>query len=325
MVGVSSSNIQIVDRAALPIFPIKPNVKLNLLLAMVIGFLAGIGCAFLAEYFADTITNPEEITDRFQLPILGLIPQVKPDEAGIENTFLRYPRAPFSEAIRSSRVSIQLSGADTRSKSFLVTSGLPNEGKTTIAVSLALSFAAAGEKVILMDVDFRKPRLHEVFSLSRAVNGHGLSSFLAAVTNQVCMYRRYHKNLNIIPCGPVPPNPVELLASKRFQRLLKNLRAKYDRVILDGPPHIGFADVLVLSQRVGGIVLVSSIGEASREIIGHFIKTITNIHGTIFGCVVNKVDLNKKYGYGSYYKYYQVYNHYYGRDKEETRKLPRRQ
>jgi capsular exopolysaccharide synthesis family protein len=320
MAGVSASSIQIVDRASLPILAVKPNVKLNLLLGIVVGLLGGIGCAFLSEYFADTITNPEEISERFQIPILGIIPQVKPDSDGVENTFLRHPRAPFSEAIRSSRVSIQLSGADTRSKSFLVTSGLPNEGKTTIAVNLALSFATAGERVILIDVDFRKPSLQEVFTLSKSVNGHGLSSFLAAVTSKVCMYNRYHKNLNIIPCGPVPPNPVELLASKRFQRLLKNLVSRFDRVILDAPPYIGFADVLVLSQRVGGIVLVSSIGEASRETIGQLKKTISNIHGTILGCIVNKVDLDKKYGYGSYHKYYQAYRHYYGEGYKTTEK-----
>jgi capsular exopolysaccharide synthesis family protein len=320
MAGVSASNIQIVDQASLPILAVKPNVKLNLLLAIVVGFLGGIGCAFLSEYFADTITNPEEISERFQIPILGVLPQVKPDDDGVENTFLRHPRAPFSEAIRSSRVSIQLSGADTRSKSFLVTSGLPNEGKTTIAINLALSFAAAGERVILIDVDFRKPRLQEVFSLSKSVNGHGLSGFLAAVTSKVCIYNRYHKNLNILPCGPVPPNPVELLASRRFQHLLKNLVLRYDRVILDAPPYIGFADVLVLSQRVGGIVLVSSIGEASRATIGQLKKTISNIRGTLLGCIVNKVDLDKKYGYGAYHKYYQAYRHYYGQDHKSARK-----
>jgi Mrp family chromosome partitioning ATPase len=116
---------------------------------------------------------------------------------------------------------------------------------------------------------------------------------------------------------------VELLASKRFQRLLKHLVARYDRVILDAPPYIGFADTLVLSKRVGGIVLVSSIGEASRETTGQFKKTISNIRGTILGCIVNKVDLDKKYGYGSYHKYYQAYRHYYGEDsKKRPKQLP---
>jgi Mrp family chromosome partitioning ATPase len=113
---------------------------------------------------------------------------------------------------------------------------------------------------------------------------------------------------------------VELLASKRFQRLLKKLVSRYDRVILDAPPYVGFADVLVLSQQVGGIVLVSSIGEASRQTIGQLKKTIMNIHGTILGCIVNKVDLDRKYGYGSYYKYYRAYRHYYGEDYKATEK-----
>ena len=183
MAGVSSSNIQIVNRADLPLLAVKPNVKLNLLLSIVLGLLGGIGCAFMAEYFADTVTNPSEISDRFQIPLLGTIPQAKPDEHGLENAFLRHPRSPFSEAIRSTRVSVQLSGSGTRSKCFLITSTLPSEGKTTMAVNLALSFAAAGEKTVLIDADLRKPRLHEVFDLKDRVNGNGVSSFLAEVTN----------------------------------------------------------------------------------------------------------------------------------------------
>ena len=285
MAGVSSSNIQIVNRADLPLLAVKPNVKLNLLLSIVLGLLGGIVCAFMAEYFADTVTNPSEISDRFQIPLLGTIPQAKPDAHGLENAFLRHPRSPFSEAIRSTRVSVQLSGSGTRSKCFLITSTLPSEGKTTLAVNLALSFAAAGEKTVLIDADLRKPRLHEIFDLKNRVNGNGVSSFLAEVTNTLKMYNDFSENLRIIPSGPVPPNPAELLASRRFKLLLKKLTGRFDRIILDGPPHIGFADTLILSKCVGGIVLVSSIGESSREAIGHFKKSITNVNGTFWAAL----------------------------------------
>ena len=308
MAGVSSSNIQIVNRADLPLLAVKPNVKLNLLLSIVLGLLGGIGCAFMAEYFADTVTNPSEISDRFQIPLLGTIPQAKPDEHGLENAFLRHPRSPFSEAIRSTRVSVQLSGSGTRSKCFLITSTLPSEGKTTLAVNLALSFAAAGEKTVIIDADLRKPRLHEIFGLKNRVNGNGVSSFLAEITNTLKMYNGFSENLRIISSGPVPPNPAELLASPRFKLLLKKLSGRFDRIILDGPPHIGFADTLILSRSVGGIVLVSSIGESSREAIDQFKKSITNVNGTILGCIVNKVDFNRKYGYGGYYRSYTNYD-----------------
>ncbi len=310
MAGVSSSNIQIVNRADLPLLAVKPDVKLNLLLSIILGLLGGIGSAFLAEYFADTVTHPGEIPDRFHIPLLGTIPQTKPDAKGLENAFLRHPRSSFSEAIRSTRVSVQLSGSGSRSKSFLITSTLPSEGKTTLAVNLALSFAASGEKTVLIDADLRKPRLHHVFDLKHRVNGNGVSSFLAGVTNTLKIHNQYSNHLGIIPSGPVPPNPAELLASRRFKRLLSKLIDRYDRVILDGPPHIGFADTLILSKSVGGIVLVSSIGESSRDAIGQFKKTIANVNGTILGCVVNKVDFNRKYGYGGYYKSYQSYAGY---------------
>jgi capsular exopolysaccharide synthesis family protein len=278
MAGLSASNIQIVSRADTPIFPVKPNVKINLLLAIMLGLIGGIGCAFLAEYFADTINNPDEISDRFHIPLLGLVPQVKLDENDLANTFLRFPRSPFSEAIRSSRVSVQLSGTSNHSKSILVTSTMPEEGKTTVSLNLALSFAAAGEKTVLVDVDLRKPKIQEIFNLQKQFNGSGLSSFLAGVTSKVRSFNGLHKNLRVIPSGAVPPNPAELLASKRFKFLLKDLIGRYDRVVLDGPPHIGFADILILSKSVGGTVLVASIGQTSRAAIGQFKKAMASKH-----------------------------------------------
>ncbi|MDM8542135.1 polysaccharide biosynthesis tyrosine autokinase [Desulfococcaceae bacterium HSG9] len=307
MVGVSASNIYIVDRPSIPIYPFKPRVRSNLLLALVIGLLCGIGAAFAQEYFADTITNPEQISGRFQIPILGVVPLIKTDGGMIEKIFLADSRAPLTESIRTAKVSIQLSGTDL--KTFLITSTAPSEGKTTLASNLALAFSSAGEKVILIDADLRKPRLHKIFTKDFS-NGHsGLSSFLAGVKEQCPIRSDEAENLEIVFAGPIPPNPVELLASGRFQQLMADLEERYDRIILDAPPHHGFADILVLSQRVDGVILVGNMGSTTRTAVRHFKTGMMNVNASILGCIINKVNLTKRYGYNAYYKYYQTYSY----------------
>ena len=314
MAGIAPANIQIVDKAALPIFPAKPNVRRNLMLAIALGMMAGIGLAFTVEYFADTITNPDQILDRFHIPILGVIPlETGTKDYPLEQVFIHDPRSQVSEALRTSKVSIQLSGSDSNAKCICITSTAPNEGKTTIASNLAQTFAIAGEKVLLIDADLRKPRLHKVFkSILQTQNGHGLSSFLAGVHQNNFIFKTDIPNLYFIPSGPIPPNPVELLASNRMTRLLNKLAQKFDRIILDTPPHLGFADILVLSRQVGGVILVSSIGETTRDGLRHFKKSMSNVQGTVLGCIVNKINLSQRYGYRSYYKYYRAYNYHYG-------------
>jgi len=309
MGGITSSNIQIVDLATLPIFPDKPNVKKNLLLAIVLGLMGGIGCAFMVEYFADTITNPDQITDRFQLPILGVIPFEKgKPESPVEQLFTNDPRSAMSEAIRTTRVSIQLSAGDSAAKCLAITSTAPGEGKTTIAMNLAQAFAGAGERVILIDADLRKPRLHKLFqNASISINGNGLSNFLAGIINKDFIAKTSIDNLFLIPSGPIPPNPVELLASNRFSILIKRLNKKYDRIIIDSPPHYGFADILILSRHVDGMILVSSIGETTRDGLRHFKKAMNNVQGTVLGCIVNKMTSINKYGYR-----YSSYHYQYG-------------
>jgi len=304
MVGVASSNITVVSPADLSLWPSKPNVRRNLLLAIVVGLMAGVGLAFLLEYFNDAVTNPEEISDRFQIPILGIVPVAKATDHPVEKTFLFDPRAPMSEAMRTTRVSLQLSGSGPRAKSFLITSTKPGEGKTTMAANLALTFAGSGEKVVIVDADMRKPRIHKIFSDNAFNNAPGLSSFLAGVTKKGVICRNGIDNLHFIPSGPIPPNPVELLASKRFEKLMRYLEKRFDRVIVDAPPHQGFADVLVLAQSVGGVVLATGMGEAKRDELRHFKKSMLNVRATILGCIINKVDTSQRYGYQSYYRYY---------------------
>jgi capsular exopolysaccharide synthesis family protein len=320
MAGISSSKIHVVDKAVLPRDPDKPNVRRNMILAIILGLMGGIGLAFFVEYFTDHVANPDEISDRFQIPILGVVPLSKNENYPLEKTFAKDPRAPFSEALRTTRVSLQLSGAGAKSKSFVITSTKPKEGKTTLASNLALTFAGAGEKVVVVDADMRKPRIHKVFGTNGDAKGSpGLSSFLAGSEGGEPLRSNGIGNLYFISAGPIPPNPVELLASKSFARLMKGLEKRFDRVILDGPPCQGFADVLVLSQHVGGVVLVSSIGETTRDSLRQFKKSMINVNGSILGCIINKVDLAKRYGYQSYYKYYEYYT-YHGDGRKKTKK-----
>ncbi|MBW1957228.1 MAG: polysaccharide biosynthesis tyrosine autokinase [Deltaproteobacteria bacterium] len=323
MVGVSSSNIHIVDKAMLPIKPFKPRVKLNLLLALVVGVMGGLGLAFFLEYFTDTITDPDEISDRFHIPILGVAPLSKTDEFPVEHTFVKDPRAPLSEAMRSTKMSIQLSGTASQAGSFVLTSTRPSEGKTTMAANLALAFAGAGERVILVDADMRKPKLHKFFQCSDNAFSPGLSKFLAGVSSKGLVCQNGISNVCFIPAGPIPPNPVELLASERFAMLIQTLTMRFDRVIVDGPPYLGFADSLVISRHMGGVVLVSSMGETTRDALLHFKKSVLNSQGKILGCIINKVNLSKRFGYQSYYKYYSYYS--YGKtkiNKKKSRELP---
>ena len=153
----------------------------------------------------------------------------------------------------------------------------------------------------------RKPHLHNVFTTEKNKKDHGLSKLLAGVIDKFTPYDTGIANLHFIPAGPIPPNPVELLASKRFSGLIKYLGRHYNRIILDGPPYQGFADALVISQHVGGVVLVSSMGETSRSAIRDLKNSLLNIQGTILGCIINKVNLNKRYGYQPYYKYYNYH------------------
>jgi capsular exopolysaccharide synthesis family protein len=322
IIGVSSSNIHIIDKAMLPIRHFKPNVKLNLLLALVVGLTGGIGLAFFLEYFADTITNPDEISDRFHIPILGVAPLAKTNGFPIEQMYANDPQAPLSEAVRSTQVSIQLSSAAFHDKSFLLTSTKPSEGKTTMAANLAMAFAGSGEKVILIDADMRKPKLHKFFADNTDTPSPGLSRYLAGLGSKGLICHNNGK-LCFIPAGPVPPNPVDLLVSARFSQLMQALSKRFDRVIVDGPPILGFADSLVISREVGGVVLVLDMGETTRDSIRHFKKGMLNAQGKVLGCIINKVNLDKRFGYPSYYQYYSYY-HYRQDGKDQGSKKRRR-
>lgn len=319
--GSDNGNIMIVSMARPPLYPYKPKVARNLLLGIVLGSFAGVGLAFVLEYLDDTIKNPDEFPQRYHIPVLGLIPfkdAGKTDDEfdEIALTFYNEPKAPLSEAIRTAMVAINLSTAATPPKTVLITSVLPDAGKSTLASNLSLSLLASSAKVLLIDTDLRKPGLHKIFG--QKDNSIGLSSFLAGTADidEVIMKTEF-PNLFFIPSGPIPPSPAELLASSTMRAFIAAAAREYDYLILDAPPFHGFAEILILSNMVDGVILTTQLNRTPRDGVEYFRKAVTNVGGRILGTLVNKVPTGKTgsryYGGYKYYKYYS-YDYEYGRD-----------
>ena len=315
-VGATMTNIQVIDAARAPLYPYKPRVAMNLLLGIALGLMGGMGAAFLLEHFDNTIKNPDELVDRFRIPVLGVIPYDKEavdNRAAMALKFYQDPRSPVAEAFRTTMTSVRLSVADDPPKTLLLTSILPGAGKSSLSVNTALSYVSEDEKCLLIDVDLRKPSLHKV--LSGGDKSVGLSSVLSGLVKLgEAIQPTDFPNLDYIGSGPLPPNPAEMLSSKRMRQLLGVVAQKYDRVILDGPPYQGFAEILVLAHMVDGVILVTTEEDTPREGVKHFRNAINNIGGRILGAIINKA--GRKKGLGSYgsYKYY-AYDYEYGKDR----------
>lgn len=312
-VGTELGNIQVVEFATLPLAPFKPDVRRNLLLSIVVGLIGGIGLSFFLEYLDNTIKRIDEISDRFHIPVLGVLPLANPDEVSALDSLVRTkPKSGFSESIRTAKVSIQLSSSvDQPPRTLLITSTTASEGKSTIAANLAQAFATSDERVLIIDADLRRPRLHKIFTDGHGGRQKGLSQLLSGMCKVgEAIQKTEAPNLFFIPAGPIPPNPAELLASNRMRELLRTLGERFERVILDAPPAVGFADVLVLSNYVDGVILVSILGNTHREALRMFKKSLFNVRGNLLGCLVNKLNVGHHLG-GYYYKYYKYYQYYY--------------
>ncbi len=311
---IRTTNVQVVDYASTPISPYRPNIRLNMLFATLMGLMGGILLAFVFEHFDSTIKDEEEVKKRFPLPFLGAIPLADYDEIeNLEKVVYLNPQSLISEAYRVIRTSVLYSSPDHPPKSLLVTSTQPLEGKTTTASNLALSMIQSGLRVALIDADLRKPRLHKVF-LSNG-NVFGLSTYLvgkmelSGVISQTDI-----NNLDIIPSGPIPPNPAELLGSKKMKELIERLLEEYDHVIVDGPPIAGFADSRLLSSHVDGVLIVTSVGITQRQALRSSMEEVLKVRGRIIGAILNRLESGRgKYGYGYYYYY---------NDREEKKMNP---
>jgi capsular exopolysaccharide synthesis family protein len=319
-----TSTVQLLDAALVPSIPVKPNRKVVMILSIILGLLGAVSLALFFEYLDNTVKTHDDVERYLQLPFLGIVPSIH--EKGQEQLPVaergrnrdlhahRRPKSSVAECIRSVRTNLLFMTPDKPLKRLLITSSGPQEGKTTVAVNLAIAFSQAGSRVLLVDTDMRRPRIHRAFGLP---NDAGVSSLmLQSARLEDVVKETAVPNLFLLPCGPIPPNPAELIHTERFKKLLLELDAKYDRVIFDSPPVAAVTDALILSGDVDGVVLVAKAGRTVREVAMRTRQSLADVNARLFGMVLNDLDLERR-GYGYYY-YYQKYGYYYGEKVSEA-------
>jgi len=322
-VEATSSNIRVVELAKPPTGPFRPNVRLNLALGLLFGALAGVGLALLLDHLDNTIGSVEELQRLTGLPVLAAIPRhgialtplarvrrrAPPVESGALDLIThRDARACVSEAYRDLRTAILLSNPGQPPRKIAVTSAMPEEGKTATATNLAVVLAQLGARVLLVDTDLRRPRLHKVFGVS---NRRGMSTALSGLEDEPrqLIVTTDVAGLDLLPSGPVPPNPSELLNSPTFAALARSfLDAGYDHVVYDSPPVLSVADAVILASAVDTCVVVVRAQRTPRQPVRVAVEKVRQVGGVSFGLVLNDLDPERhgtaRYGYGRAYGRY---------------------
>ncbi len=298
--GVESNNIIVIDKASLPHKKYKPKVKTNVLFGTLVGFLLGIAALFIREFMDDSIKDADEIERITNLPMLGMIPKHKGrSDVEIAQQMITEPKSQIAEAIRSLRTALSFTTEEGAPQILFFTSSEAAEGKTTIALNLATAYALAGEKVLLIDADLRKPSIHSFLKLD---NRLGLSNYLTGNADlQACTQQTAVVGLQTLTSGPLPPDPVELLSGRRVKELIEQTSQEYDRIIIDGPPVLGLADALILGN-IADATLMTIHSEATRKApVLTSLKRLKQAKAHVIGTLMNQATPHGSgYGYLPY-------------------------
>jgi len=299
------SQARIIDYAIIPDSPVEPKPKQNGILGLLLGLLIGIGGAFLLEYIDTTIKTSKEIEELTNISVLASIPLVK-NKQPIDIPTINEPHSDIAEAYRILRTNISFSAAARPIKSLLVTSTIPQEGKTTTCVNLGITFAQLGQKVIILDCDFRRPKLHNHFKEFVRNNHNGLSDVLInRIKLKDAVIKSPFENLYFITSGTIPSNPAELLGSSRMTEILNDLKSNFEFILIDAPPALGIADARVLGKICDGILVVVMTGKTSRDAVFEVKEELERAGEKIIGYVLNGVDITQRYHRYRYYHYYK--------------------
>ena len=298
------TRVQIINQADVPKQKYSPRPDVNLPVSAAVGLVLGLGAAFFLEYLNTTIRMPRDIEDGLGLPVLGFVPAMSPKLKDFATRALITHLDPTSgpaEAFRGIRTEIMLRSDLRQVRTGLVTSTSPQEGKSTVAVNWAVALAQAGNKVLLIDADLRKPTLHTAFNMA---NDRGLSTLLAEKESGTVYIRKTDiENLHVLPGGPVPENPAELLGSRKMRTLLAEAAERYDSIIIDASPVLGVADANILSTMVDCVVLVVQASKNRRALIQRARNQLASVNARVAGAILNNV----RGARGDYYYYRQYY------------------
>jgi exopolysaccharide transport family protein len=331
--GLRSNNFRIVDVARVPPAPIEPNIPRNLSFAFMLGLTSGIGLAFLLEGLDSTVRTTEQAQMISGLPPLGMIPLgsrstreganskrlviASSSKEAVELITQVRPQSQMAESYRALRTSLLLSNLGAPPKVIMVTSALPQEGKTTTSINTAVVLAQKGIRVLLIDADLRRPSIHKTLGMGPR---SGLSNVLtgSATLENAITRSPILPNLDVLPAGTPPPNPAELLASTNMRDVLQQLRGEYDHVVVDTPPTLSVTDAVVLSPRADAIVLVIRSGQTTKQALRRSRDILTQVNAKVSGVLLNAVDLSSP-DYYYYYEYQGKYARYYRDDDASSR------
>ena len=329
--GLKSNNFRIVDTARVPGGPIEPNIPRNLGFALVLGLMSGVGLAFLLEGLDNTVRTTEQAQAISGLAPLGMIPlgskgaregstgkrlALASSNEAVELITQVRPQSQMAESYRALRTSLLLTNLGAPPKIIMVTSALPQEGKSTTSINTAIVLAQKGVRVLLIDADLRRPSIHKTLGMGPR---SGLSNVLTGSTTlqQAIARTPILPNLHVLPAGTPPPNPAELLASANMRDVLAQLREQYDHIVLDTPPTLSVTDAVVLSPRADAVVLVIRSGQTTKQALRRSRDVLMQVNAKISGVLLNAVDLSSP-DYYYYYEYQGKYARYYQDDESSA-------
>ena len=294
----------LVDDAHVAEDPVSPQPLRNLALAGVLGLLLGVGLAVARELLDTSVKGADDVAGITDAPVLGTI--------FVDNDAKRPPAdvlataTPWAEAFRVLRTSMQYIEVDHDQKVVVVTSSLPEEGKSTTAVNLALTLSQAGHRVVVVECDLRRPLIAERLSLDNAIGTTTVLIGKVSVEDAIQTYG--NTDLDVLACGPIPPNPSELLQSNAMEKMLTDLRSRYDTIILDAPPLNVVTDAALLGTKADGVLVVTRAAKNTVHELEYAMQQLANVRAPVLGMVLNDVDVKgaARYGYGGYgaYQYY---------------------